>query len=89
MARPSKPLTEARAALALALDKHGVHQQDIAALMCCNQGRISETVTGQRFPGIKPADLSSLRTKAFLGSLLAQTVLRLSKEVGPIIEGEE
>lgn len=37
----------------------GLYQHQIAALLEINQGRVSEVLTGKRWPGIDPSDQPS------------------------------
>jgi len=87
--RTSIPITANRARLARALIEAGVHDHDIATLLCCNQPRIYEIHKGLRFPEAGTADITTPVAKAALGALLAQAVLRLTGEIGPLIKGEE
>ncbi|HWJ74058.1 MAG TPA: hypothetical protein VNX29_12900 [Kaistia sp.] len=54
--RVSEPLTAAMAAKIkkLARDNVELAQHEIAALLKLNQGRISEVLTGKRFPEVGP-----------------------------------
>lgn len=46
-----KPFTFEQAATAKWLvSEHGYHQHEAAAIVGCNQGRVSETVNGKRYP---------------------------------------
>ena len=80
--KPSRTMTPERASIAIALTHVGMAQHDIAALLCCNQGRVSEAVTFYEEHGGSPANLNDPRIKYMLGSLLAQAVVRLSAHVG-------
>lgn len=84
----SRSLTEADAALARALIGRGIRQSDIAALMQCNAGRIAEIHTGQKFPGIAPADLGLPEVRMTLLSRLTASGKRMDaifkSALGPI-----
>ncbi len=55
--RKSKTITLVKAAIVKFLvGKLGLYQHQAAALIGVNQGRISEIMTGKKFPRIKPAD---------------------------------
>lgn len=41
-------------------DSPDLHQYQIAALVGCNQGRVCEVLTGQRYPEIEPGYPASL-----------------------------
>lgn len=49
--RSRNPFTYEQAATAKWLVRsHGLYQHEAAALVGCNQGRVSETLNGKRFP---------------------------------------
>ena len=58
--KPTPPMTAELASKALALVKLGFKQHQAAAILNLNQGRVSEVVTGKRFPSAKPCDPSQL-----------------------------
>jgi predicted XRE-type DNA-binding protein len=59
--KDTPPMTPTLAAKALTLvRKLGFKQHQAAAALGIIQGRISEVLTGKRFPGVRPADLDEL-----------------------------
>lgn len=53
--KPTPPMSAELAAQALHLVKiMGLKQHQAAAILGLNQGRISEVVTGKRYPGARP-----------------------------------
>ena len=54
---PSRTLTDDDIAIVKFLIKEGIHHDDIATLMQCNVGRISEVNTGARGPDVKAAKM--------------------------------
>lgn len=53
--RVSQPLTSELAAKIKLLDReHSLAQHEIAAILKINQGRVSEVLTGKRFPEVQP-----------------------------------
>ncbi len=59
--RCSPPMTKKMAATAKYLvEKLGLAQHQVAALLGVNQGRISEVITGKRFADVEPANQLSL-----------------------------
>ncbi len=53
--KPTPPMTAELAVKALTLVKVcGLKQHQAAAILGLNQGRISEVITGKRYPGAKP-----------------------------------
>ena len=53
--KKSPPITPRRAAIAKFLVKKlGLYQHQAAALLGVNQGRISEIISGKKFPDIQP-----------------------------------
>ena len=53
--KPTPPMTAELAAKAITLVKiKGLKQHQAAALLGLNQGRISEVLTGKRYPNAKP-----------------------------------
>lgn len=53
--KPTPPMTAALAAQAITLVKiYGLKQHQAAAILGLNQGRISEVITGKRYPNAKP-----------------------------------
>lgn len=54
-AKPTPPLTAELASKAKTLVLHfGLKQHQAAAILGLNQGRVSEVLTGKRFPGVAP-----------------------------------
>lgn len=54
--KSAPPVTPAMAAEIRYLRKHkGLYSHQIAALFGINQGRVSEVLTGKRFPDVPPA----------------------------------
>lgn len=54
--KPSPPITAKMAGKIRYLKKEkGLYNHQIAALFGINQGRVSEVLTGKRFPGVPPA----------------------------------
>jgi len=55
--KPSRPVTAEVAARIKQLRRSmGLYQHQIAALLEINQGRVSEVLTGKRWPEVPPAD---------------------------------
>jgi predicted transcriptional regulator len=53
--KDSPPVTPEMAALIKYLVKRiGLYQHQVAALLKINQGRVSEVITGKRYPNIEP-----------------------------------
>lgn len=50
----STPITPEIAAKIKALAIKGLYQHDIASEIGCNQGRVSEVMSGKKFPEIAP-----------------------------------
>jgi predicted transcriptional regulator len=81
--KKSEPMTMERAALARALfHEADISQHDIATLLCCNQGRVSEAVD----EGGRHMDLKTDRARYLLAVMVANAVLRLTSQVGPYID---
>lgn len=57
--KPSPPLTpEMAAEIRFLRAKKGLYNHQIAALFGINQGRVSEVLTGKKFPDVPPAQES-------------------------------
>jgi hypothetical protein len=80
---PSKELTAADAAMIRA----DVAQSDIAALMQCNGGRISEINTGQRHADVPALDLANPQNLAVLAQLIADQHRRLNGVLASVAMG--
>jgi len=54
--KPSPPITpEMAAEIRYLRQQKGLFNHQIAALFGINQGRVSEVLTGKKFPGVPPA----------------------------------
>lgn len=56
--RPSVSITPSIAAKIKRLSEDGLYQHEIAAQIQCNQGRISEVLSGKKFPEVQPESQS-------------------------------
>lgn len=81
MAIKSRKLNAADAALIRALLNSGWLQSDIASLFQCNGGRIAEIHTGQKWPALAPADLTTLEARARLAEVQAAWALRIARQL--------
>lgn len=77
----SRHLDENDAAIARALIKLGWLQSDVASLLGCNSGRISEIDSGKRFAGIAPADLTADAVRGLLAERLSAWNVRVGRLV--------
>lgn len=85
MAIPSRKLTEADAALVRALDERGWLQSDIASLLGCNIGRVSEVIAGSRHPGVPAADLNCDEVRSRMLPILNDWNLRISRQLAALL----
>jgi hypothetical protein len=74
-------MTPGRAAIARALFRAGLLQHDIATLLCCNQGRISEAIQHEE----PLANLQAPETKLLIMTSLARAVLRMTRDVDDVL----
>lgn len=58
--KSARPITAVMASQMKLLRQHGLYQHQIAALFQINQGRVSEIITGKRFPDAPVATQLSL-----------------------------
>lgn len=81
MAVPSRRLTAEDAAIVKALLRENWLQSDVASLLGCNIGRISEIATGTKFHEVNPADLTGTQTAGRLACLQLDWTLRISRQL--------
>lgn len=86
MAAPSRRLTEVDAGIAKALILASWALHDIASLLGCNPGRIAEISTGQAFPEVRGADLTTDGTKARIAELQNAWALRISGQLSLVLQ---